>query len=187
MKEVYAFLEIESEADLDTQTASPEPRRVLAGVLFTDIVASTKLISEKGDQQWLKILREHNALVRRELARFSGKEVETTGDGFIATFESLTGAINCAKAIIKGIEAIGIAVRCGLHSGEVEFTDRGISGIGVHTAARVVAEADPNEILVTSTVMDLVAGSGIQFEEKGLFNLKGIPGERTLFRVDSLQ
>ena len=186
LKEIYAFLEIESEADLDNQTASPEPRRVLAGVLFTDIVASTELISEKGDQHWLKTLREHNALVRKELARFGGKEVETTGDGFIATFESLTGAINCAKAIIKGIEGIGIAVRCGLHSGEVEFTDAGISGIGVHTAARVVAVADPNEILVTSTVRDLVAGSGIQFEEKGLFNLKGIPGERALFRVDSV-
>ncbi len=186
LKELYAFLEIESETDLDSQTASPEPRRVLASVLFTDIVASTELISEKGDQQWLKTLREHNALVRREFARFNGKEVETTGDGFIATFESLTGAINCAKAIIKGIEELGIAVRCGLHYGEVEFTDQGISGIGVHTAARVVAVADPNEILVTSTVRDLVAGSGIQFQEKGLFNLKGIPGERALFRVDSV-
>ena len=183
LKEVYAFLEIEIEADFDSQTASPEPKRVLAGVLFTDIVASTELISEKGDQQWLKTLRKHNVLVRRELARFSGKEVETTGDGFIAMFESLTGAINCAKAIIKGIEGIGIAVRCGLHSGEVELTDQGIGGIGVHTAARVVAVADPNKILVTSTVRDLVAGSGIQFEDRGLFNLKGIPGERTLFRV----
>ena len=183
LKELYRFLGINSEPDLDFNTASPEPRRVLAGVLFTDIVDSTELISKKGDQQWLKTLGEHNALVRRELARFNGNEVETTGDGFIATFESLTGAIDCAKAIIKGIEGIGIAVRCGLHSGEVEFTDRGISGIGVHTAARVVAVADPNEILVTSTVRDLVAGSGIQFEDRGLFNLKGIPGERTLFRV----
>jgi pimeloyl-ACP methyl ester carboxylesterase/class 3 adenylate cyclase len=183
LNELYGFLEIESEPGLTPHTASPETRRALAAVLFTDIVASTELIAQKGDREWLKILHEHNALIRKELARFNGKEAETTGDGFIATFESLTGAIQCARAIIKGIEELGIAVRCGLHSGEVEFTEEGIEGIGVHTTARVVAMADPNEILVTSTVRDLVAGSGIQFEDRGLFSLKGIPGERTLLRV----
>lgn len=183
LKELYGFLGIERKPELTPRAASPEPRRALAAVLFTDIVASTELIAQRGDQEWLKILQEHNALIRRELARFNGKEVETTGDGFIATFDNHTGAIHCAQAVINGIGKLGIAVRCGLHSGEVEFTEQGIGGIGVHTAARVVAMADPNEILVTSTVRDLVAGSGIPFEDRGLFKLKGIPGERNLFRV----
>ena len=183
LKELYTFLEIESESGPGSLTASTLPRRVLVGVLFTDIVASTELIAEKGDQEWLRILGEHNAVVRKELERFNGKEVETTGDGFIATFENVTGAINCAKAIIKGMAELGIAIRCGLHSGEIEFSERGIGGIGVHTAARVVAAAGPNEILVTSTVRDLAAGSGVLFQERGVFNLKGIPGERILYRV----
>jgi len=180
VNEVYGFLGHDSEPEFPSL---PETRRSLAAILFTDIVASTEVIAQRGDQERMRILHEHNALIRRELARFNGVEVETTGDGFLATFENLTVAIQCAQSIIKRINELGIAVRCGLHSGEVEFTEEGIEGIGVHTTARVVAMADPNEILVTSTVRDLVAGSGIQFEDRGLFSLKGIPGERTLLRV----
>ena len=180
VSKLYSFLEIEGEP---VTTPRAEQERFLAAVLFTDIVASTVLIAEKGDQAWTETLDAHNKLVRRELDRHSGKEIETTGDGFIATFESPTAAIHCARAIVSEVENLGIAVRCGLHSGEVEFGVEGIAGIGVHTAARVVAMARPNEVLVTSTVRDLVAGSGIEFEERGSFVLKGIPGERSLLSV----
>lgn len=177
---LYDFLEIESEAEIPPRA---EHGRVLAAVLFTDIVASTELIAEKGDRAWMKTLDAHNELIRRELDQHGGKEAETTGDGFIATFERPTAAIKCARAIISGVKNLAIAVRCGLHSGEVEFSPEGIAGIGVHTAARVVAVAHPNELWVTSTVKDLVAGSGIEFEDRGRFVLKGIPGERSLFSV----
>ena len=180
VNEVYGFLGHESEPELSSH---PETRRALAAILFTDIVASTEVIAQKGDKEWMRILHEHNALIRRELARFNGVEVETTGDGFLATFENITAAIQCAQSIIKRINELGIAVRCGLHSGEVEFTEERIGGIGVHTAARVVAMADSDEILVTSTVRDLVAGSVFKFEDRGLYKLKGIPGEWALFRV----
>jgi len=180
VNEVYGFLGLDSEPELSSH---PESRRTLAAILFTDIVASTELIAQRGDQEWMRILHEHNTLIRRELARFKGVEVETTGDGFLATFENLTVAIQCAKSIIRGVNELGISVRCGLHSGEVEFTEEGIGGIGVHTAARVVAMADSDEILVTSTVRDLVAGSGFQFEDRGIYKLKGVPGEWALFRV----
>ena len=180
VNEVYRFLELDSEPEL---AAHPESRRTLAGILFTDIVASTEVIAQRGDQEWMRLLHEHNALVRREVARFHGQEAETTGDGFLATFENLTVAIQCARSIIRGINELGIAVRCGLHSGEVEFTEEGIGDIGVHTAARVVAMADPDEIMVTLTVRDLVAGSGYQFQDRGLHKLKGVPGEWALFRV----
>ena len=180
VNEVYGFLGLDSEPELSSH---PESRRTLAAILFTDIVASTELIAQRGDQEWMRILHEHNTLIRRELARFKGVEVETTGDGFLATFENLTVAIQCAQSIIIRINELGISVRCGLHSGEVEFTEERIGGIGVHTAARVVAIADSDEILVTSTVRDLVAGSGFQFEDRGIYKLKGVPGEWALFRV----
>ena len=180
VSEVYGFLELDSEPEL---TSQPESRRTLAGILFTDIVASTEVMAQRGDQEWMRLLHEHNALTRRELARFHGQEAETTGDGFLATFENLTVAIQCANSIIRGVRELGLTVRCGLHSGEVEFTEEGIGGIGVHTAARVVAMAGPDEIWVTSTVRDLVAGSGFQFEDRGLHQLKGIPREWALYRV----
>jgi pimeloyl-ACP methyl ester carboxylesterase len=180
VNEVYRFLELDREPE---PTSQPESRRTLAGILFTDIVASTEVMAQRGDQEWMRLLHEHNALTRRELARFHGQEAETTGDGFLATFENLTVAIQCANSIIRGVRELGLAVRCGLHSGEVEFTEEGIGGIGVHTAARVVAMAGPDEIWVTSTVRDLVAGSEFQFEDQGLHQLKGIPREWGLYRV----
>src|SRR5690349_16281253 len=161
-----------------------EPDRMLATVLFTDIVESTIKAIELGDRQWRELLERHNALVRRELIRFRGREVDTTGDGFLATFDGPARAIRCACAIVEGVRALGLSVRAGLHTGECEVADGKVAGIAVHTGARVAAQAQAEEVLVSSTVRDLVAGSGIAFTERGLRQLKGIPGEWRLFAVD---
>ena len=161
-----------------------EPDRMLATVLFTDIVDSTVKATELGDRRWRELLERHNALVRRELLRFRGREVDTTGDGFLATFDGPARAIRCACAIVCGVRELGLSVRAGLHTGECEVADGKVAGIAVHTGARVVANADADEVLVSSTVRDLVAGSGIAFAERGVHELKGIPGEWRLFAVD---
>jgi pimeloyl-ACP methyl ester carboxylesterase len=161
-----------------------EPDRMLATVLFTDIVDSTMKAIELGDRRWRELLEQHNFLVRRELLRFRGREVDTTGDGFLATFDGPARAIRCARAIVDGVREFGISVRAGLHTGECEVADGKIAGIAVHTGARVAAQAGADEVLVSSTVKDLVAGSGLQFIERGLRELKGIPGEWRLFAVE---
>ena len=161
-----------------------EPDRMLATVLFTDIVDSTTKAIELGDRRWRDLLEGHNALVRRELVRFRGREIDTTGDGFLATFDGPARAIRCARAVVDGVHALGLSVRAGLHTGECEIADGKVAGIAVHTGARVAALARADEVLVSSTVKDLVAGSGITFTERGPHELKGIPGEWRLFAVE---
>jgi len=161
----------------------PEPDRVLATVLLTDIVASSERAAEIGDRRWRELLEAHHALVRRELARWRGREVDTAGDGFLATFDGPARAIRCACAIRDGLRALGLEIRAGLHTGECEIIGGKVGGIAVHTAARVTARAAPREVLVSGTVRDLIAGSGIELEDRGVHTLKGIPGEWSLLAV----
>jgi class 3 adenylate cyclase/predicted alpha/beta hydrolase len=160
---------------------APEPDRVLATVLFTDIVSSTESAVARGDRQWLILLEKHHALVRNELARYRGREVKTVGDGFIATFDGPARAIRCACSIRDKVRRLGLEIRAGVHTGEIELAGKDIGGVAVHIGARVGAVAKPNEVLVSSTVKDLVAGSGIDFADRGAQALKGIPGEWRLF------
>jgi class 3 adenylate cyclase len=161
----------------------PEIDRVLATVLFTDIVGSTAKAIELGDRAWRELLERHHALIRRELLRFRGREIDTAGDGFFAAFDGPARAIRCACAIVEGVETLGLDVRAGLHTGECEVADGKVAGIAVHTGARVAATAGPGEVVVSSTVKDLVAGSGIEFADRGPHELKSIPGEWRLFAV----
>jgi class 3 adenylate cyclase len=162
-----------------------DPQRMLATVLFTDIAASTARVVELGDERWRELLESHNTVVRRQLERFGGREVKTTGDGFLATFEGPARAIRCAGAIRDGLRQLGIDVRIGIHTGEVEILRGDVAGIGVHIGQRVEALAVPGEILVSRTVVDLVTGSGILFTDRGEHQLKGIPGTWRVFAVDN--
>jgi class 3 adenylate cyclase len=165
-----------------TGVREPElPDRVVATVLFTDIVRSTERARELGDRAWRDLLDEHHAVVRRELERFRGHEVDTAGDGFFATFDGPARAIRSGKAIVESVRDLGLEVRAGLHTGEVELSGDAVRGIAVHTGARVAGFAEAGEVLVSQTVKDLVAGSGIEFEERGTRELKGIPGEWRLY------
>jgi len=150
-------------------------------VMFTDIVGSTERAAELGDARWRELLAAHQAGVRRELMRFRGREVKTLGDGCLATFDGPARAIRCGRAIAEAARSIGLEVRVGLHSGEVELMEDDVGGIAVHIAARVGALAGTGEVLVSSTVKDLVAGSGIRFEDRGTKPLKGISDEWRLF------
>ncbi len=163
----------------------PETERVLATVLFTDIVASTERAAELGDRRWRELLERHNAVVRRELDLFRGREVETAGDGFLATFDGPARAIRCARAIAAEMQDLGLELRAGLHTGECELMGDKVAGVAVHTGARVAAQARPGEVLVSSTVKDLVAGSGIEFEDRGSHELRGVPGEWRLYAVSN--
>ena len=138
-----------------------------------------------GDRRWRDLLKQHHALVRRQLARFSGREIDTSGDGFFATFDGPARAIRCAVAILSAVREIGLEVRAGLHTGECEVVDGKVGGIAVHIGARVAARASPGEVLVSGTVKDLVAGSGIQFADRGTVELKGVPGSWPLYAVES--
>jgi len=162
---------------------APEPDRVLATVLFTDIVGSTERTAQLGDRRWRDLLERSYTLARKEIARFRGREVKTTGDGFLATFDGPARAIRCACAISDGSRTLGVRVRAGLHCGECELMGEDIGGIAVHIAARVAAMAGEDEVLVSSTVKDLVAGSGIRFEDRGAHALKGVPDEWRLYDV----
>ena len=159
--------------------------RVLATVLFTDIVDSTRRAAEMGDRDWHALLDAHDAVVRSQLARFRGREVNTSGDGFLAMFDGPQRAIRCAMAIRDAVRSLGIQVRAGLHTGECDVRGDDIGGIGVHIGARVSALAGANDVLVSSTLRDLVIGSGLKFEERGNHELKGVPGEWRLFAVAS--
>jgi pimeloyl-ACP methyl ester carboxylesterase len=159
----------------------PEPDRMLATVMLTDIVGSTERLAAMGDSKWKDLLERHNDAVRRELVHFRGREVKTTGDGFLATFDGPGRAIQCAQAIAKATRKLGVEVRAGLHTGECELLVQDIGGIAVHVAARVAAKAGPGEVLVSRMVKDLVAGSGIRFEPRGTHTLKGVPGKFALF------
>ncbi|MDO8612486.1 MAG: adenylate/guanylate cyclase domain-containing protein [Dehalococcoidia bacterium] len=164
---------------------APEPDRVLATVLFTDIVASTERAVKVGDRRWRDLLDSYYALTRKELVRFRGREVKTMGDGFLATFDGPARGIRCACAVSDAARQIGIETRAGLHTGECELIGDDVGGIAVHIGARVAATAGPDEVLVSSTVKDLVAGSGLRFEDRGVHTLKGVPEEWRLFAVDN--
>jgi class 3 adenylate cyclase len=166
-----------------TNTAPVE--RVLATILFTDIVGSTEAAARLGDRAWRELLERHHAVVRREIARYQGRELDTAGDGFFATFDGPARAIRCARAILESVRPLGLDVRAGLHTGEVELADGKIAGIAVNIGARVAARADAGEVLVSGTVKDLVAGSGLEFEDRGVSTLKGVPGEWRLFAVSA--
>ena len=163
-----------------------ETECVLATVLFTDIVDSTKLAAELGDRGWRNLLERHHGLVRGELNRFRGKEVDTAGDGFFATFDGPARGIRCACSIRNAVPSLDIKIRAGLHTGECEVMEDKVSGIAVHIGARVMEKADPGEVFVSSTVKDLVAGSGLHFNDCGKHDLKGIPGEWRIFLVEHL-
>jgi class 3 adenylate cyclase len=168
----------------DDRTVDDEPDRVLATILFTDIVGSTEQAIELGDARWREVVEAHHALVRRQLGRFRGRELDTAGDGFFAAFDGPARAIRCACAITDGVRDLGLEIRAGLHAGECEIVDGKMGGIAVHIGARVASNASAGEVVVSSTVKDLVAGSGIPFTERGEVALKGIPGEWRLFAVD---
>ena len=159
----------------------PAPDRVLATVMLTDIVGSTEQVTALGDRRWKDLLGRHNDAVRQELARFRGREVKTTGDGFLATFDGPGRAIQCAQAIAVAARNLGIEVRAGLHTGECELVGPDIGGIAVHVAARVAAKAGPGEVLVSRMVKDLVSGSGIRFKDRGRHAMKGVPGKFALY------
>jgi class 3 adenylate cyclase len=159
----------------------PEPDRVLATVLFTDIVGSTERASELGDRRWHDLLERHNAVVRRALSRFRGREIDTAGDGFLATFDGPARAVRCARSIVEGVRQLDLEVRAGLHTGECEIAGGDVRGIAVHIGARVAALAGPGEVLVSSTVKDLVAGSELRFEDRGEQALRGVRGTWRLF------
>jgi class 3 adenylate cyclase len=160
---------------------TPESDRELSTLLFTDIAGSTELITRLGDQAWQELLERHHAMVREELSRFRGHEVDTAGDGFFATFDGPARAVRCALSVVGAGQQLGIKIRAGLHTGEIQVMGPKISGIALHIAARVVATAKPSEVLVSSTVKDLVAGSGIRFADRGTHVLKGVSGEWHLF------
>jgi pimeloyl-ACP methyl ester carboxylesterase/class 3 adenylate cyclase len=162
-----------------------EPERVLATVLFTDIVGSTARAAELGDRAWRELLAKHHASIRREFVRFRGAELDAAGDGFFARFDGPARAIRCARAITESVRDLGLEVRAGLHTGECEIIDGKIGGIAVHIGARVAKRAEPGEVLVSSTVKDLVAGSGIRFSQRGTIALKGVPEEWQLYAVES--
>jgi class 3 adenylate cyclase len=163
----------------------PESDRVLVTVLLTDIVASTERQAEVGDQRWKQLLTRHDEAVRRQIQRFGGREVKTTGDGVLSTFDGPARAARCAIAAREAARQLGLETRAGLHTGEVELRGADIAGVAVHIAARIAALAHPGEVLVSRTVRDLVAGSGIAFSERGTHVLRGVPDEWQLFAVTS--
>jgi class 3 adenylate cyclase len=161
-----------------------EPDRLLLTVLFTDIVGATERAAVLGDRRWHDLLDSHHAVVRRELQRFRGREIDTAGDGFLAAFDGPARAVRCACSISREVRALGLEIRAGLHTGECEVMGDKVGGIAVHTGARVAAHARSGEVLVSSTVKDLVAGSGLSFQDRGMQRLKGIPDDWRLFAVE---
>jgi class 3 adenylate cyclase len=176
----------EVEEFLTGARSAPEPDRVLATILFTDIVGSTALAARLGDRQWRELVERHNALVRRQLERFRGHEIDNAGDGFVASFDGPARGIRCAQAIAECVTALGLEVRAGLHTGECEVADGKLAGIAVHIAARIASLAPSSEVLVSSTVKDLVVGSRVGFGDRGTHELKGVPGSWSLYAVEDV-
>jgi class 3 adenylate cyclase len=163
--------------------AGAEDNRILATVMFTDIVGATERAVAAGDSRWRDLLAQHHAAVRRELARFRGREIDTAGDGFLATFDGPARAVRCAARVVDAVTPLGLQIRAGLHTGECEMLGDKVSGIAVHVGARVAGLAGASEVLVSSTVKDLVAGSGLRFEPRGIQTLKGVPGDWPIFAL----
>lgn len=181
-KQVRSFLtDLWSEGGWD----QPEPDRMLATVLFLDVAGSTELAHQLGDRNWRDLLERFRAMVRRHLARFRGAEMDTAGDGFLAAFDGPARAIRCATAIVDAAPSLGLHLRAGLHTGECELVDGKLAGIALHIGARVGALAASDEVLVSATVRDLVAGSGIGFDERGAHALKGLPGQWLVYAVET--
>jgi class 3 adenylate cyclase len=174
LAEVTQFLQHEGAAEVDDD-------RALATVLFTDIVASTVHLADVGDKQWRRVLDEHEATIERIVSEYRGRVVKSTGDGVLATFDGAARAVRCAKALLDAAKSQGITLRAGLHTGEIELRPSDLAGIAVHIANRITTIADPDEILVSRTVVDLTAGSGLQFEPRGERELKGVPGTWAIF------
>jgi class 3 adenylate cyclase len=175
----------EIEEFLTGARAGGRPDRLLATVLFTDIVESTRRAAELGDSAWRQLRERHDTLVRSQLERFRGREVKQTGDGFLASFDGPARAMRCASSIVDEASELGIEIRAGLHTGEIELRGQDIGGIAVHIGQRVSALAGPGEVLVSRTVTDLVAGSGLEFEQRGEHELKGLPGTWAVYAVKS--
>ena len=182
--ELLPLLE-EIEEFLTGERRSREPDRVLSTVLFTDIVGSTEHAARIGDEAWRELLGRHDAVIRAELERWRGREVKAVGDGFLATFDGPARAVRCAEGIVKAVEPLGLEVRAGVHTGECELMGDDVGGIAVHIGARVTDAARGNEVLVSSTVRDLVVGSGLSFVERGAHELRGVPGEWRLFALEN--
>jgi class 3 adenylate cyclase len=176
VSEIESFLAsvTEEEADFD---------RVLTTVLFTDIVGSTETASRLGDRRWTELVEQHHRTVRSLLARYRGREIDTAGDGFFASFDGPARAVRCGQALVQAVESIGLQIRAGIHTGEIQALDGKIGGIAVNIGARVGGLAGPSEVLVSQTVKDLVAGSGLAFEDVGARELKGIPDRWRLYRA----
>ena len=164
---------------------APPPHRPLAAVLFTDIVGSTEQVALLGDRGWTERLDQHDQMVRRQVLRFAGRLVKSTGDGTLVTFDGPARAIECAVAVRDGLRQLGLDVRAGVHIGEIELRGDDVAGIAVHIAQRVSSLAEPGDVLVSRTVVDLVAGSGLTFEDRGERDLKGVPGTWRLFAVEA--
>jgi class 3 adenylate cyclase len=165
---------------IDPQSAG---ERVVASVLFTDIVDSTAMIQGIGDAAWKDLLRRHNIRLRNDLNSFRGREVSTTGDGFLAVFDGATRAVRCAGAMTRSVQDLGLQIRVGIHTGEVEFVGGDVRGVAVHAAARLMSLAGPDEVLVSATTRDLIEGSGLVLEDAGTHELKGLSGRRQAFRL----
>ncbi|MBA2725059.1 MAG: adenylate/guanylate cyclase domain-containing protein [Actinobacteria bacterium] len=173
----------EIEEFLAGQRSSHKENRILATIMFTDIVGSTERLISSGDEAWRQLLARHNAIVRRELSRYQGREVKTLGDGFMVVFDGPGRAVRCASAIVEATRSIGLVVRVGLHSGECEVDGHDVVGIAVHIAARVTSEAGPGEVLASRTVKDLVIGSDLRFLDRGKRMLKGLDAPWNLFAL----
>ncbi len=174
----------EVEEFLTGRRSTPQIDRVLATVLFTDIVGSTELLSQVGDQSWRRQLEDHDEIIRAGIARWRGNEIKTSGDGFLATFDGPARAVSCAAEVIDSVAALGLTVRAGLHTGECELREDDVSGIAVHIASRVMHEAGPGEVLASSTVKDLVVGSGLRFQDRGPHSLRGVEDQWRLYALE---
>ena len=170
-------------ADLVGIAPDSPDERVVATILFTDIVDSTAMVQRMGDSAWMDLLRRHNLSLREDLNSFRGREVSTTGDGFLAVFDGASRAVRCAMAMTRSAEDLGLRIRVAIHTGEIDFVAGDVRGIAVHTAARLMSLAGPGEVIISSTTRDLIEGSGLVLEDAGTYELKGLPGSRQVFRL----
>jgi class 3 adenylate cyclase len=187
-EDAYAWIDLPGMPDIEEfltgRRATPRIDRVLATVLFTDIVGSTERLSRMGDAEWRQQLEEHNRVIRKGLEHWRGNEIKTNGDGFLATFDGPARAVSCAAELVDEVSELGLSIRAGLHTGECELRDDDVGGIAVHIASRVMHEAEPGEVLASSTVKDLVVGSGLRFSDRGAHELRGVEDAWRLYALE---